>query len=170
MEELPLDFQPILKALIDSNIRFVLIGGLAMVTRGSDHVTQDIDICYARDAENLTRLSDTFNAHNVRLRGVPKDLPFIFDPRTLQNARNLTLDTDLGAVDILGEPAGVDTFEGLWERSEVIGIYGLAVHVASIADLLSMKRAANRPKDQNHILELIELQKLRQTPDSETQQ
>lgn len=161
-ESLP-DFQPLIRALTDNGIRFVLIGGLAMVARGSAHVTQDIDICYARDADNLSLISAIFNAHNVHLRGVPKDLPFVFDPRTLKNALNLTLETDLGNRDILGEPAGVDSFDGLWERSATIEIYGISVQVASIADLLSMKRAANRPKDQNHILELLELQKLIET-------
>ena len=57
----------------------------------------------------------------------------------------------------------MDSFDGLWERSATIEIYGISVQVASIADLLSMKRAANRPKDQNHILELLELQKLIET-------
>jgi len=39
-------------------------------------------------------------------------------------------------------------------------LYGMHVRVASIDDLLSMKRAANRAKDQNHILELEALKKL----------
>ena len=61
---------------------------------------------------------------------------------------------------MLGEAAGAEEFEGLWSRSIPMEVKGVPVHVASISDLISMKRAANRPKDQAHALELIELQKL----------
>ena len=168
MQELLPDFRPILTVLKENGIRFVLIGGLAMVARGSAHITQDIDLCYARDPENLALLVKVLGEHHVLLRGVPPDLPFIFDERTLKNALNLTLTTDMGALDILGEPAGVDNFEGLWERADELEIYGIAVRVASVADLISMKRAANRPKDQNHILELLDMQKLMQEQQDET--
>lgn len=68
--------------------------------------------------------------------------------------------TEFGDLDILGNPAGIDSFEGLFERSTVMEIYGVEVQVASIDDLIAMKRAANRPKDHIHILELLRLQAL----------
>lgn len=158
-ESLP-DFPGILAALEEGNVRFVVIGGLAMVARGSTHVTKDIDLSYSRDPENLTRLVKTLRLHHVRLRGVPEDLPFLFDERTLRNAQNLTLITDLGDLDLLGDPAGIDDFEGLWERAAEIELYGMKVRVASVDDLIAMKRAANRPKDQSHLMELEALRKL----------
>ncbi len=39
-------------------------------------------------------------------------------------------------------------------------LYGMSVHVASIEDLIAMKRAANRPKDQLHLMELQALRDL----------
>jgi predicted nucleotidyltransferase len=94
------------------------------------------------------------------LRGAPEGLPFFWDERTLKDTSNFTLETALGAVDLLGHVSGADSFEGVWERSLVLPIDGLAVHVASLDDLIAMKRAANRPKDQNHLLELEALRRL----------
>jgi hypothetical protein len=159
MEELE-RFRAIIAALVAENVRFVIIGGIAMRAQGCSHITNDIDVCYARDRDNLIQLSSAFAKHHVRLRGVPPDLPFILDTRTLQSGQNFTLTTDIGEVDILGDAAGVDSFEGLWERSSEMELFGMLVRVASIDDPLSMKRTANRLKDQNHILELEALKKL----------
>jgi len=46
----------------------------------------------------------------------------------------------------------------------VVLIEGETVHVARIDDLISMKKAAGRPKDNNHILELQALKKLIDNP------
>ncbi len=150
----------ILNVLNAQNVRYVLIGGVAMRLHGCAHLTDDLDICYARDPANLTTLASAFAPYKPRLRGVPPDLPFLWDARTLKSGLNFTLTMSIGDVDILGEAAGTESFDGLWERSVVMEVESIAVHVASIPDLLSMKRAANRPKDQAHILELLELQKL----------
>jgi hypothetical protein len=40
---------------------------------------------------------------------------------------------------------------------------GFTVRVASLDDLIAMKRAANRPKDRNHLYELLALKKLLET-------
>lgn len=52
MAESP-DFEGILRSLVESNVRFVLIGGLAMIAQGSANLTTDIDFIYSRDPENI---------------------------------------------------------------------------------------------------------------------
>ena len=159
MPDVP-DFQQILKALAEQNVRVVMIGGVAMRLHGSAHITDDVDFCYARDRANLDALARALAPHHPKLRGAPDDLPFIWDARTLQGVLNITLKTDIGSVDLLGEAAGVDSFEGLWDRSVLMEAHGLPIHVASLDDLIAMKRAANRLKDQSHLLELEALRRL----------
>jgi predicted nucleotidyltransferase len=160
LPELDTQLSQVLLLLLEADVRFVVIGGAAMVLHGSDHITQDIDFSYDRKRGNLRTLSRILSSRKAKLRGVPDDVPFILDEYTFRNVQNMTLDTDLGAVDLLAVPEGVDSFEGLWERARVMNFGGYTVRVASIDDLIAMKRAANRPKDQNHILELLALKKL----------
>ncbi len=152
------DFQKAIELMVQSGVRFVIIGGVAMRMQGSAHITDDIDFSYSRDAERLPGLVAALNQNHVRLRNVPADLPFFFDLRTLKNTQNFTLVTDVGDIDLLAEPAGVDSFEGLWERAAEMEIFGQKVRVASLEDIIAMKRAANRPKDRQHLLELLDLQ------------
>ncbi len=167
MPELLPDFPNILATLEAAQVRFVLIGGLAMVAHGSAHITVDIDICYARDQENLAALVAALKPSNPHLRGAPEGLPFFFDTRMFANTLNLTLATEAGAVDLLGEVPGVISFDALWERSVVIELEGIAVHVASLDDLIAMKEAAGRPKDQLHALELKALRAVIQGGEAE---
>jgi len=144
--------------MVESGVRFVVIGGVAMRLQGSSHITDDIDFSYSRDPEGLPGLVSTLNHYHVRLRDFPADLPFFFDLRTLKNSQNLTLVTDVGDIDLLAEPPGVDSFEGLWQRASKMDVSGITVRVASLDDLIAMKRAAGRPKDKQHLLELQDLQ------------
>lgn len=166
MPENKTDFSAIVAALNAANVRYVLIGGLAMILHGSAHITQDIDIGYARDTENVTSLAAMLSTCHARLRGVPDDVPFVLDARTFRNTLNLTLETSLGAFDLLGEISGIDSFEGLWERAIGMDLEGLPVRVASLDDLIAMKRAANRPKDQTHVMELEALRRLIEEADA----
>jgi predicted nucleotidyltransferase len=152
-EELP-DFKSILKSLNDAGVQFVVIGGLAMAAHGSTQVTRDIDLSYARSASNINGLAQVLISLHSHLRDVPAELPGAVDLRLLKNSSNLTLATDKGAIDILGEPPGIASFEQLWNNSIEMNIFGENVHVASVDDLVLMKQAAGRPKDQAHLAEL----------------
>ena len=84
------DFERLLRILVANDVRFVIIGGVALVLHGSARVTQDLDICYARDGENLRRLSQALAPFSPTLRGAPPELPFRLDPPTLKAGLNWT--------------------------------------------------------------------------------
>ncbi|MGH2429113.1 MAG: hypothetical protein ACRDGV_09590 [Candidatus Limnocylindria bacterium] len=154
------DFQPeaVIRLLGRHEVRYVLIGGLAAVTHGAPLVTQGIDICYARERENLTRLANALREMRAEFRGADPGLPFRLDAKALANGDAFTLTTDLGWIDIMATPAGTSGYEDLARTAEQFQLFGHAVLVAHIDDLIRMKRAAGRPKD---LLALEELGALR---------
>src|SRR5688500_10249583 len=126
--------------------------------QGSAHVTDDVDVCYARDRDNLIALVEALKVHNPRLRTRDGDVSFLWDVKTLSFGLNFTLVTNLGVVDLLGEVAGVGSIDDLLRNAATMEVYGIPMRVASVEDLLAMKRAAGREKDRTHILELEALQ------------
>ena len=148
------DFQRVIAALDASGLRFVITGGIAMRLQGASHITDDIDFAFARDPRSLEALVSALAPYHPRLRGAPAGLPFFWDLWTLQTSVNMTLETDAGSVDLVGEPDGVASFEDLWEGATLIDRQGVQVRVASVEALIAMKRAAGRPKDYGHLLEL----------------
>jgi len=141
-------FDPLmaLGTLLDHDVRFVLIGGFAGALRGSPVITGDVDICYAREDANLERLAEALRALEAHLRG-PPDAPFQLDARTLRAGDHFTFSTSAGALDILGTPSGTSGFADLNSDATDEEVDGLTVRVASVEDLMRMKRAAGRPKD-----------------------
>jgi hypothetical protein len=156
------DFSPraLLRALVEGGVDFVVIGGIAAVARGSAAFTQDLDVSYAPDQENLDRLGQVLVDLGARLRGVTDDVPFIPDGRTLRRARVLTLETPIGIIDLLAQPDGAPEYRRLRERATTEVIAGVEVHVASLDDLIAMKKAAGRPKDLVAVEELEAIQRL----------
>lgn len=156
------DFDPLLafRVLTEHGVKFVVIGGYAASLRGSPVVTGDLDICYARDRDNLRRLAAALQALQARLRGpgVPEDLPFQLDAKTLEMGDHFTFVTDGGSLDCMGTPAGTSGFEDLNANADSFVVDGLLVRVASVGDLIRMKEASRRGKDETHLVWLRALQ------------
>jgi hypothetical protein len=128
---------------------------MAGLSHGSSFPTFDLDVVYARDRDNITRLVDALREIGVRLRGAPAGLPFLLDAKTIENGSNFTFVTPHGDFDILGHADGMPGYEELRAEAAVREILGLEIRVASIDHLIAMKRAANRPKDRVALEEYI---------------
>jgi hypothetical protein len=152
------DVQRLLEALVGAGVRFVVIGGVAMVLRGSTRVTGDIDVAYARDADNLGRLADALSPFRPRLRGAPPDLPFLWDAQTLRSGLNFTLTCDAGDVDLFGEVPGLGGWAAIEASASPLAVGGTTVPVLDLAGLERAKRAAGRAKD---LLDLEEIAAIR---------
>jgi predicted nucleotidyltransferase len=133
--------------LTEREVDFVVVGGVAVILQASPRLTKDLDICYAPEQVNLDRLGAVLIELGARLRGVEEDLPFVPDGRALRHTQILTLTTVDGGLDLLVEPDGSPSYPALRRRADQIDIDGIVVRVASIEDLIAMKRAAGRPQD-----------------------
>lgn len=143
----PFDPLRILRVLLRHRVRFVVIGGIAGRLWGSTTVTNDLDICYARDRDNLRALAAALKELKARLRGAERDLPFVHDERTLEMGDHFTFTTLGGNFDCLGTPAGTAGYESLARTATAMELGKLNVPIAALEDLLLMKRAAGRLKD-----------------------
>jgi hypothetical protein len=143
------DFRPtaLLRRLAGASVDFVVVGGVAVVVQASPRFTRDLDICYATDTANLERLGALLMAMNATLRGVDEDVSFVADARTLRHAQLLTLSTSEGDLDLLVDPPGSPSYAALRRRADVIELDGASIRIASLEDLIAMKRAAGRPQD-----------------------
>jgi predicted nucleotidyltransferase len=155
----PTDFRALIEALTDKRVDFVIVGGIALVLQGAPRTTIDLDICYARTPENLSRLADSLAPLSPTLRGAPPGLPFSIDARTLASGLNFTLDTTRGELDLLGEVTGVGGYSAVAEDAVEMELYGHRVRVMSLASLERAKRAAGRLKDLADLAHIAELRR-----------
>jgi hypothetical protein len=82
----------------------------------------DVDVCHARQDDNLIRLNEALREIHAELRGADPGLPFHLDARSLRNGDAFTLTSDLGW--ILGTPAGTNGFDDLAANADTIRAFG----------------------------------------------
>lgn len=149
----------LLRSLHSEDVKFVLIGGLAATLYGSPYVTTDADIVPQKSPGNLKRLATALTALEARIRteGVPDGLPFGVSAAALANVEILNLTTRFGNLDLTFVPSGTQGFADLKKNARSITIHGVPVQVASLADVIRSKEAANREKDRLVLPTLREL-------------
>jgi hypothetical protein len=151
-DRLPADwpeFDPrrMLERLAAGGVDFVVIGGIALILSGYGRATRDLDVAFADDPANLEALGQVLIGLDARLRGVEDDVPFTPDARSLAGIQLLTLETSLGWLDLHRTPAGVRSYDALRRRAHRVMLDRTPVLVASLEDLIAMKRAAGRTQD-----------------------
>jgi aminoglycoside-2''-adenylyltransferase len=152
----------LIAALVDGEVDFVVIGGIAAVLHGSPTITHDLDIVFENSAENRERLGAVLTGLGAKPFGIDEEVPFEADARTLDRIQLLTLETSAGRIDVMHPPPGSPSYEDLRTGARLTEIDGIdqEIPVAAIDDLIAMKRAAGRSKDLTAVVELEAIKRL----------
>ena len=147
-------FEQLLRSLAQARVDFIVVGGIAGGLHGAARTTYDLDIVYARDAQNLARLVGALGPLHPYLRGAPPGLPFRWDTDTLARGLNFTLTTSAGDIDLLGEVTGGGPYEHLLPHTIEVEAFGITCRSVTLPKLIALKRASGRPRDFDAIAEL----------------
>lgn len=145
------DFAAALRDLNEAGVRYVIVGGLAVVRHGAVRATKDVDAAVAMDHENLSRLEALLKRWEATN---PDGSPLRSD--VLSPGGALALRTRHCLVDILSEQLLPAPFEDVMGRSDVKRIDGVEAPICSLADLVAMKRATGRGSDNLDLERLAE--------------
>jgi len=139
-------FKPraMLGVLDDHQVEYVVVGGFAANVHGAVRPTKDIDVAPATTRDNLTRLAAALRElkAGIRVGELPEGLPFDISAAALMGMTMLNLRSQFGDLDLTFSPAGFPAG---------------TIRVAALQDVTTSKAAANRPKDQDALPELIRL-------------
>ncbi len=137
----------LLQCLCDADVDFVIVGGFAALLHGSTLVTRDLDVCAVLSHQDVAKLREALRDLNPTHRLTPQRLSFLTNPDPGVEVRNLYLETELGAIDILSSVLGVGDFERVRATSTEIDVFGRRCRVISIDDLILAKETLGREKD-----------------------
>lgn len=146
--------QELLSRLHSCQIEFVIIGGVAVMMRGSALATEDLDVCVVMTPENLAKIVQALHGLDPRFRFTPQKIPLPDDPVRLHGYKNLNLITTYGPIDFLTEVSGVGTYEEAYRLSTPMTLMGMSCQVLNLDALIASKRAAGREKDRRAVVEL----------------
>ena len=76
-----------------------------------------VEIFYSPVPANLKRVVAALAPFRAGPRDFPAELPFIWNEATLSNSSLLTLQTDLGAIDLFAEVPGLGSWDEINERA-----------------------------------------------------
>jgi predicted nucleotidyltransferase len=146
-----LRLRQLLDRLAAADVRFVIIGGLAVNAWGHVRGTQDVDLVPDPDRGNLDRLARVLEEAGGRVETVQGRLAGSAIRTFLAVGDRTLVATDLGPVDVLQGLPQVPPFSQLDVDAVAVDLGGTVVRVCSLEALLAMKRASDRPRDRDDL-------------------
>jgi len=133
------DFSDLLRIFNDHSVKYLVIGGYAVVQYAEPRFTKDLDLMISTDSRNAEAVYNALKKFGAPLVDLtPRDFSeegFFFQ-----------MGVPPVRVDILMGIPGVH-FDNCWERRVEVDFDGLKVLFISREDLIVSKRAAGRPQD-----------------------
>jgi predicted nucleotidyltransferase len=133
------DFSDLLRIFNAREVKYLVIGGYAVVQYAEPRFTKDLDILISTDTVNAQAVYNALREFGAPLTGLtPRDFSeegFFFQ-----------IGVSPVRVDVLMGIPGIH-FDECWNRRMEVDFDGLKVIFISKQDLIASKRAAGRPQD-----------------------
>jgi len=143
------DFRELLSLLEKYKVRYLVVGGYAVMKYTEPRFTKDLDLWISTDQENAKAVYAVLKQFGAPLNGLaPADFS--------QEGYFYQMGNPPFRLDVMMSISGV-AFETAWANREKVQVEGLAIPFISKADLIKAKEASGRPQD------LIDAKKLRKT-------
>jgi predicted nucleotidyltransferase len=133
------DYLELLQCLNDNKVKYLIIGGYAVIQYAEPRYTKDLDLwveATSLNAKKLYKALSFFGApvDNLTVEELAKPgLVFVFGIPPLR-------------VDILNRASGC-TFESAWSSRNKVKIEHVTTNFISKSNLIKLKKKANRPQD-----------------------
>lgn len=148
------DIQEFLRLLHAHAVRFVIVGGEAVIFYGHIRLTGDIDIFYDRQHNNAVRL---YNALEEFWQG---DIPTLEDSSEFENCGVIfQFGVPPNRIDLLNDIDGI-SFDSAWRRRTRVEFEGKSGRVPfsyiGLEELIQNRQASGRSKDLEDLPFLVE--------------
>ncbi|MEM8525841.1 MAG: nucleotidyltransferase [Bacteroidota bacterium] len=139
------DFQDFLAAFDENGVEYVLIGGYSVILHGYRRTTGDLDVWVNRTVENYQKIVQSFRDFGMPVFDMTEE-KFLSYPEV----DVFSFGVSPVRIDLMTHAKGLD-FEVAYSNSSIVEIEGLSVRLIDFDDLIKLKSASNRAKDQNDI-------------------
>jgi predicted nucleotidyltransferase len=134
-------FRELLQILNDFEVRYLIVGGYAVMKYTEPHYTKDLDVWVENSADNASRV---FGA--LKQFGAPIESDGITAETFTRNEITYQIGVAPIRIDILTQITGVD-FSAAWKGRVTGTVFGIPVPFISLDDLIANKRATGRSSD-----------------------
>lgn len=135
------DFLDLLRALLETEARFMVVGAHAMAVHGVPRATGDLDVWVSLDPENAGRVWQSLLKFGAPLAGPALSRSDLETPETV-----VQIGLPPRRIDLMTTLTGLD-FETAWPNRTVHHVGRLEIPFLGREDLVANKRATGRPKD-----------------------
>jgi hypothetical protein len=133
------DFKELLNILEKHRVRYLVVGGYAVMKYTEPRFTKDLDVWVSTDTENSKAVYAALKEFGAPLKKLtPAD--FVQEGYFYQMGRPPF------RLDVMMSIPGV-TFETAWKNREKVQVGELVIQFISRADLIKAKEASGRPQD-----------------------
>jgi predicted nucleotidyltransferase len=133
------DFRDLLQNLNAAGVRYLIVGGYAVMVHSEPRYTKDLDVWIEADEANAGRLFAALAEFGAPMQDYqPSDFT---TPDTF-----FQIGIDPVRIDILTSVRGLE-FPQAWARSVAVDFGGVPAPVLSRQDLIAAKLASGRPQD-----------------------